>query len=86
VSGLVVFLHGLTGNQHTWGAVPDLIKGSTLGGDFDIATPEYSAKIRSRSDAETSAQRVLTEVQTRYPEHEPIFLVGHSLGGLVSES
>jgi pimeloyl-ACP methyl ester carboxylesterase len=84
VSGLVIFLHGLTGNQHTWGAVPDFVQSSPLGSDFDVATLQYSARIRSRSDVETSAQRVMTEIQTRYSEHEPIFLVGHSLGGLVA--
>ena len=84
MSGLVLFLHGLTGDRHTWGAVPDFVLDSPLESDFEVATPEYSAKIRSRSDIETSASRVLTEIQTKYPHHEPIYLVGHSLGGLIA--
>jgi pimeloyl-ACP methyl ester carboxylesterase len=84
VSGLVIFLHGLTGDRHTWGAVPDFIQNSPLGSDFAIATPEYSGSIRSRSDLETSTRRILTEIETRFAEHDPIFLVGHSLGGLVA--
>jgi pimeloyl-ACP methyl ester carboxylesterase len=78
--GLVVFLHGLMGTQHSWGAVPDFVQGP----DFVVVTPTYNAKVRGRSDIETSAQRVITEIQTRYPNHDPIYLVGHSLGGLVA--
>ncbi len=73
--GLVVFLHGLTGNQHSWGAVPDYLQGP----DFDIITPTYNAAVRGRSDIETSAQLIITELQTRYQTNEPIYLVGHSL-------
>jgi hypothetical protein len=78
--GLVVFLHGLMGNRHSWGAVPDFVQGP----DFDVITPTYNAAVRGRSDIEISAQLIITELQTLYPNHEPIYLVGHSLGGLVA--
>jgi hypothetical protein len=78
--GLIVFLHGLGGNKHSWGAVPEFLQSD----DFDVVTPTYSASIGSRADVEISAQRVLTEIQTRFPEHSPICFAGHSLGGLVA--
>jgi pimeloyl-ACP methyl ester carboxylesterase len=78
--GLVVFLHGLMGTRHSWGAVPDFVQGS----DFDVFTPTYNAALQGRSDVETSAQLIITALQTNYPNHEPIYLVGHSLGGLVA--
>jgi triacylglycerol esterase/lipase EstA (alpha/beta hydrolase family) len=78
--GLVVFLHGLMGTRHSWGAVPNFVQGP----DFDVITPTYNAAVQGRSDIETSAQLIITELQTRYPDHEPIYLVGHSLGGLVA--
>jgi pimeloyl-ACP methyl ester carboxylesterase len=78
--GLIVFLHGLTGNENSWGAVPEYLQSD----DFDVTTPTYNASISGRSDVEISAQRILTEIQTRFPEHSPICLVGHSLGGLVA--
>jgi len=78
--GLIVFLHGLMGTQHSWGAVPSYLEGT----DFDIHIPVYSATLTSRSDVEISAQRVLTEIQTKFPNHSPIYLVGHSLGGLIA--
>jgi pimeloyl-ACP methyl ester carboxylesterase len=81
--GLVVFLHGLGGNRHSWGAVPDFIRNSPFGNDFDVATPEYSASLWSPSTIETSAQQILTFIQTTFPDHDPIFIIGYSLGGLI---
>lgn len=78
--GLIVFLHGLSGNEHSWGAVPGFLQSD----DFDVATPIYNASISNRSDVEISAQRVLTEIETRFPEHNPICFAGHSLGGLIA--
>jgi pimeloyl-ACP methyl ester carboxylesterase len=80
MSTLVIFLHGLTGNQHSWGAVPDFIQES----GFEIATPTYAASIRSAADVTASARQIMTLIETRYAESAPIFLVGHSLGGLVA--
>ena len=84
MTGLVIFLHGLRGDQNTWGAVPDYVKASPLSDDFEIATPTYSAKIWSPSSIEASAQQLITRLKTSYAKYDPIFLVGHSLGGLVA--
>ena len=84
MTGLVAFLHGLTGNEHSWGAVPDYIRNSPLGANFEVATFNYSATVTAQSDIETSAQRVVTEIETTCPTHDPIYLIGHSLGGLVA--
>lgn len=81
--GVILFLHGLTGNQHTWSAVPDVLKES-MGPDFDVATPEYSANIQSHADMETSARQIMTLLQTIYPRHDPIYIIGHSMGGLIA--
>ncbi|SCB11877.1 Alpha/beta hydrolase family protein [Bradyrhizobium yuanmingense] len=78
--GLIVFLHGLTGNENSWGAVPEYLQSD----DFDVTTPTYSASINGLSDVEISAQRILTEIRTRFPDHSPICFAGHSLGGLVA--
>ena len=78
--GLLVFLHGLSGNQHSWGAVPDYIQRT----NFEIITPTYASGIRSRADIAASAKQIATQIETRYPAYEPIFLIGHSLGGLVA--
>jgi pimeloyl-ACP methyl ester carboxylesterase len=78
--GLIVFLHGLRGNKYSFGAVPHLV-GSE---DFEVVIPTYSASLLGRADIETSARRVVTEITTNYPDHSPIFFIGHSLGGLIA--
>jgi pimeloyl-ACP methyl ester carboxylesterase len=82
--GLVLFLPGLGGNEHAWGAVPDFIRNSELGKDFDVAVLTYSANIRSPSDITKSARRILTDIETNYAHHDPVYLIGYSLGGLIA--
>jgi pimeloyl-ACP methyl ester carboxylesterase len=83
VPGLVFFLHGLGGDEHSWQAVPDFLS-DALGPDFEVATPGYSATIGSRADMEISARQLLTLLQVTYSQHKPIYLIGHSMGGLIA--
>lgn len=84
MAGLVLFLHGLKGDRHSWGAVPDFVRDSPLGNDFDVDRAEYDAKVFGSTDIETSARQILTKIETAYAEHDPIYLVGYSLGGLIA--
>jgi pimeloyl-ACP methyl ester carboxylesterase len=84
MAGLVLFLHGLRGNRHSWGAVPSFVQRSPLGQTFKVASLEYSAGVFSSARIATSAQQVLTQIETRYAACDPIYLVGHSLGGLIA--
>jgi pimeloyl-ACP methyl ester carboxylesterase len=84
MAGLVLFLHGLMGNQQSWGAVPDFVRQSPLGQTFEVTALEYSATAFGSAQITTSAQQVLTQIQTRYPANDPIYFVGHSLGGLIA--
>jgi triacylglycerol esterase/lipase EstA (alpha/beta hydrolase family) len=79
---VLIFLHGLWGNENSWEAVPDFLRKS-MGKDFEIATPTYSANVFSPATIETSAGQILTLINTRYVNHEAIYLIGHSLGGLI---
>ncbi|MBB4376480.1 peroxide stress protein YaaA [Bradyrhizobium sp. SBR1B] len=83
MTGLVLFLHGLFGDETSWHGVPDFVE-KYLGSDFDVRQATYSAGKLSPSDLETSAGEVLTFLKTKFPDHQPIFLIGHSLGGLVA--
>lgn len=69
------------GNKHSWGAVPNLVK-QVL--EFETATPEYAASLCGIANIEKSARQILTRLKTSYSTHDPIYLVGHSLGGLVA--
>src|ERR1700747_727153 len=83
MSALIVFLPGLTGNEKTWGIIPNLIK-RTPGTDFEVATLTYSTSVFSPSDLSRSAGVILTSLENQYAGYTPIYLVGHSLGGLVA--
>jgi pimeloyl-ACP methyl ester carboxylesterase len=81
--GLIAFLYGLGGGALSWGAVPQIVQAS-LGTTFAVHTLDYSAGVRGKADIATSADRILTKISTDFAEHEPIYLIGHSLGGLVA--
>jgi pimeloyl-ACP methyl ester carboxylesterase len=83
MGALIVFLPGLMGNEKTWGIIPSLIK-RTPGTDFEVATLTYSTGIFSPSDLSRSAAVILTSLENKYAAYSPIYLVGHSLGGLVA--
>jgi pimeloyl-ACP methyl ester carboxylesterase len=83
MGGVVLFLHGLFGDATSWGAVPDAVK-KAMGGDFEVETREYSARKLSPADLDSSAGQIITYLQTTFPDREPIYLIGHSLGGLVA--
>jgi pimeloyl-ACP methyl ester carboxylesterase len=79
-----VFLHGLRGDATSWGAIPNYVSSSSLGQDFDIITPAYSATVLSQATIETSADQILTRLLTSHAEADPIFIIGYSLGDLIA--
>jgi pimeloyl-ACP methyl ester carboxylesterase len=81
MSNLIIFIHGLNGNERTWGSVPAYI--STTPAGFEVARLQYSAGWKSPSNFESSAKKLLTELE-KYSQHDNIFLVGYSLGGLIA--
>ena len=82
MSNLIIFIHGLNGNERTWGSVPAYISKTPTG--FEVARLQYSAKRTSPSSFESSAKTLLTALESNYSQHDNIFLVGYSLGGLVA--
>jgi pimeloyl-ACP methyl ester carboxylesterase len=82
--GLVLFVHGLFGNRESWGAVPDFVRDSPLNSGFRVDLFEYDGKAISAANIGTSARLLLTALETRYADCDPIYLVGHSLGGLIA--
>ena len=83
MSGLIAFLCGLGGNEGSWGAVPQIMQ-AALGPTFEVRTLTYSSGFFGRADIATSANQILTTIQNTYPAHDPIYLIGHSLGGLIA--
>lgn len=82
MSNVIIFIPGLNGDSRKWSRVSAQI-GSTPAG-FEVAHVEYSAAKTSPSPIETSANRLLTDLELKYSHHDAIFLVGYSLGGLIA--
>jgi HAD superfamily phosphoserine phosphatase-like hydrolase len=98
--GLLLFVHGLGGDgTATWGDFPKYIAAEPRLRDFDVGFFEYPTAIvgwefwtkqfwRNRgknfSKIQTLADALKTIIDNRYPEHRPIVLVAHSLGGLIA--
>jgi Peroxide stress protein YaaA/Thioesterase domain len=83
MAGFIALLYGLGGSEESFGAVPHLLE-AALGGSFAIEIMRYSARHRARSNIDASADQILTSLQTNHGNQDPIFLIGHSLGGLVA--
>lgn len=82
MSNLIIFIHGLNGNERSWGSVPAQISATPAG--FEVTRLQYSARPISPSSFESSANKLLTELESKYAHYDNIFLVGHSLGGLIA--
>ena len=87
---LVVFVHGLSGKGYaTWDSFPKLVfesQGSTV---VDVAVFDYFSgkrrifRVRPRAHlVANSLAQCIAEVQSKYSQ---IFLVAHSMGGLISK-
>ncbi|XIA63668.1 peroxide stress protein YaaA [Bradyrhizobium sp. TZ2] len=83
MTGLVLFLHGQGGNKSSWQAVPDFVK-KIMGPDVTAECGTYHATAFSPANLKISAGEIQTLIQTEYADRDPIYLVGHSLGGLVA--
>src|ERR1700709_961670 len=82
MSNLIIFIHGLNGNERTWGSVPAHISKTPT--DFEVARLQYSGHWTSPSSFSVSANKVLTDLESKYSQYNNIFLVGYSLGGLIA--
>ena len=82
MSGLVIFLHGLRGDDTHWKDVPTYV-GSALS-SFSTVCLQYSAETLGHADLERSGDQILTTLQRDYKAYDSIFIVGYSMGGLVA--
>ncbi|WP_418005173.1 esterase/lipase family protein [Mycobacterium sp. PDNC021] len=88
---LIVFVHGLSGKGYgTWGKFPQYIFDDQPGAPVDVAVFDHFSglrrRIRTRPSARVSAQILTERLQelSRDFEYDEIFLVAHSMGGLIS--
>ena len=85
---LVLFIHGYTGHpEATWAKFPSLIRQVDQGFDsgFDVASFGYeSHMVRNSQGIADIAGRLLTFIDAHAHENKNVFIIAHSLGGLVT--
>lgn len=89
VDQLVIFVHGLGGSAETWRGFPELLDADqAVRAHFDFLYHEYATgganiPFRRVENIKAAAEALATIVQTKARQYKKIFLVAHSLGGLV---
>lgn len=83
---LVVFVHGFMGDGYeTWGEFPRLVFDKQMDvGVFDYPTGLDRGKRIKTPSPESSARFLSQEISLVASEYDDIFLLGHSMGGLVA--
>ncbi|SRR6266404_3484353 len=82
----VVFVHGIIGSyQTTWGQFPELLASDEDLPNLDILSWGYRSGFipGSYQDVETEGDGLIADVESLVRQDNQIFLVGHSMGGLV---
>ncbi|MFJ8404917.1 esterase/lipase family protein [Streptomyces microflavus] len=90
---IVVFIHGLMGSGYgTWGKWPTLLFEDDKCDTFDVALYYYPSalkaalRLRPGADIDLQAQQLAEHLTELSKEYEEIYLIAHSLGGLVAEA
>jgi hypothetical protein len=89
---LALFIHGLAGSaSETWGKFPELIAAdSEISSLIKIGFYEYPTELlrfpfcKKLPPIQYLARGLRTEINYKYPNFDNVFLVCHSLGGLVA--
>jgi pimeloyl-ACP methyl ester carboxylesterase len=84
----VVFVHGFIGDYRiTWGNFPELILQDPELKGFDVFLWGYPSHLLGKNpEVRFVAQQLKTELTERLAGYRNIYLIGHSLGGLVIQS
>ncbi len=93
--GIIVLVHGFSGDEGTWGKLPEFLRTDPALRDFEVLVWCYPAGINRLANArpaifsqdpsiETIGKSLRTLLDYQLPKTiERIVLVGHSMGGLV---
>ena len=82
----IVFVHGILGDEtRTWGDFPALLHTDDDLPRLDILCWGYRSELvpRQYQDIETEGDALISDLDTLVEEGNDVYLVGHSMGGLV---
>lgn len=81
---LVLFVHGLSGDEKTtWGKFPNLLFTDSSPPLVDVVSWAFDS---INIDIETLAKQLKTFIDLRYSNYKNIYLVGHSMGGIILQA
>lgn len=83
----IVFVHGILGDKtKAWGKFPELLQSDPELPAFDVLCWGYQSGLipGSYKDVETEADSLMSDLRQLLADDEDIYLVAHSMGGLVS--
>lgn len=81
---LIVFVHGYRGDASTWSKFEKLVQEDDTLREFEVHPMHYPTSILWKSPPERQLGELLgTELVERFGAYREIYLIGHSMGGLV---
>lgn len=85
---LIIFVHGFTGHyKDTWQKFPNLISDDSSFGEFDVLVWGYPSHLFKRNPSTSRVGEFLqSELRNLEKNYQQVYLIGHSLGGLVIRS
>lgn len=83
-SSVVLFVHGTFGDAtETWGTTPQSMLGIPALSQFDIASFGYDSKVFDKRKPKIFSEKLRLWLNTHLGEYAEIYVVAHSMGGLL---
>lgn len=92
---VAIFVHGFTGSaENTWGGFSELMRSDPELKGLEVFVWDYPTSLfatsvfpfsifRSNPSVELLGSALLSEVRGRFASYDSVYLIGHSLGGIV---
>jgi pimeloyl-ACP methyl ester carboxylesterase len=81
---LIVFVHGYLGSQETWSKFVKLVREDESLRDFEVHVMDYPASVGPKNRSIRQIGELLrTRLIERFSGYKEVYLIGHSMGGLV---
>jgi hypothetical protein len=85
VDDVIVFIHGILGDyEESWGSTPEQLKGERELANFDFASFGYGTSMLDHRNPKEVVTQFNLYLRTHMSRYRRIFIVAHSMGGLIT--